>query len=154
MRGEYVKLTAEMFHRGVPADPWSAGLLRRREVRQAVRLRAVSDTSLTQGLYQGSTLAQLQIREFLVHHKVKGWRKTTKGLGRSGNDFERLEEQHPEFKGLADIHETITQLHELQLFRRRRRARPNPDLGVFDTRGRRRTEPPIHSQRRRGAVTR
>lgn len=116
MRGEYVKLTAEMFHRGLPADPWSAGLPRRREVRQAVQLRAVSDTSLTQGLYQGSTLTQLQMREFMVRHKVKGWRRTTKGRGTSGKDFERLEEQRPEFKGLADTHKTINQLHELQLF--------------------------------------
>src|SRR6516165_5996170 len=66
MRGEYVKLTAEMFRRGIPADPWSVGLLREPEIREAVRLRAVSDTSLTHGLYQGSTLTQLQMREFLV----------------------------------------------------------------------------------------
>jgi DNA polymerase I len=116
MRGEYVKLTAEMFRRGLPADPWSAGLLRMPEVRQAVRLRAVSDTSLTHGLYQGPTLSQLQMREFLVRHGVKGWRKTASGhFGTAGSDFERLEEQRPEFGGIADAHKMVTQLHELQL---------------------------------------
>jgi DNA polymerase I len=117
MRGEYVKLTAEMFYHGMPADPWSAGLLRMPEVRQAVRLRAVSDTSLTHGLYHGPTLTQLQMREFLVRHRVKGWRKTASGqFGTSGRDFQRLEQQRPEFDGIADAHKTVTQLHELQLF--------------------------------------
>jgi hypothetical protein len=37
------------------------------------------------------------MREFLVRHKVKGWRRTTKGRGTSGKDFQRLEEQRPEF---------------------------------------------------------
>jgi hypothetical protein len=117
MRGEYVKLTAEMFRRGLPADRWSARLLREPEVRHAVRLRAVSDTSLTHGLYQGLTLTQLQLREFLVRHKVKGWRKTAKGqLGTKGRDFERLEEHRSEFRGIAEAHRTVTHLHELQLF--------------------------------------
>jgi hypothetical protein len=117
MRGEYVKFTAEMFCRGMPADPWAAGLLRQPDVRKAVRLRAVSDTSLTYGLYQGPNLTQSQMREFLVRHQVKGWRRTTSGLlGTKGWDFERLEARHLEFRGIADAHKTITQLHELQLF--------------------------------------
>jgi hypothetical protein len=116
-RGEFVVLTAEAFCRGLPADPWAARLLRPAENRQAVRLRAVSDTNLTHGLYQGSTLTQLQMREFLIRHKVKDWRRTKSGqFGTAGRDFERLEERYPDkFTGLADVHKTITQLHELQL---------------------------------------
>jgi hypothetical protein len=47
--GEYVKFTAEIFARGIPADPWSSGLLRDVENRKALRLRAVSDQSLRTG---------------------------------------------------------------------------------------------------------
>jgi hypothetical protein len=55
--------------------------------------------------------------EFLVRHKVKGCRRTTSGqFGTSGRDFERLEEQRPDFEGIAEAHKTVTQLHELQLF--------------------------------------
>jgi DNA polymerase I len=117
-RGEYVKLTAEMFHLGMPADPWSADLLRQPEVRQAVRLRAVSDTDLTHGLYTGPTLTQAMVKEFVVRHKIKGWRPTDTGkLGASFKDFERLEARHPEeFNGLADTHKTIQQMHEFSIF--------------------------------------
>lgn len=117
MRGEYVKLTAEMFCIGMPADPWASRLLRQEEVRKAVRLRAVSDTDLTHGLYSGPTLTQAMVREFTVRHKIKGWRPTAKGkLGASFKDFERLEARRPEeFKGLADAHKMIQQLHEHQL---------------------------------------
>jgi hypothetical protein len=117
MRGEYVKFTAEMFCRGLPADPWSTGLLRSRENRTAIRLRAVSDTSLTHGLYTGLTLTQLQMREFVVRHKLT-WRTTKKTgqLGTAHRDFVALEQFHPEFCGLADATKTVDQLHELQLF--------------------------------------
>src|SRR5207342_457391 len=92
MFGEFVKFTAEIFARGIPADPWSAALLRDVEIRKAVRLRAVSDTSLTHGLYQGTTLTQLQLREFLVRHKIKDWRQTKTGkLGTKDRDFDLLE---------------------------------------------------------------
>jgi hypothetical protein len=104
MRGEYVKFTAEMFCRGIPADPWSAALLRPKKNRTALRLRAISDTSLTHGLYQGPSLTQLQMREFVVRHKLD-WRTTGKvgRLGIAHRDFVALEELHPEFRGLADI---------------------------------------------------
>ena len=96
--GEFVKFTAEIFARGIPADPWSAGMLRDTETRKAVRLRAVSDTSLTHGLYQGTTLTQLQLREFLVRHKIKGWHQTKTGkIGIKDRDFDLLEAQRPEF---------------------------------------------------------
>src|SRR4029079_13702130 len=49
-RGEYVALTAEICHRGIPFDPWAISRLRQREIRQALRLRLVSDQSLTFGL--------------------------------------------------------------------------------------------------------
>ena len=118
MRGEYVKLTAEMFRIGMPADTWAAPLLRQFEARKAVRLRAVSDTDLTHGLYTGPTLTQAMVKEFAIRHKIKGWRPTATGkLGASFKDFERLEARRPEeFKGLADAHKTIQQLHELNLF--------------------------------------
>jgi hypothetical protein len=115
--GEFVKFTAEIFVRGIPADPWSADLLRAAEIRKAVRLRAVSDTCLTHGLYQGATLSQLQLREFLARHNIKHWRRTKTGLlSTEAREFERLETERPaEFKGFADMHKTVKQLHELQL---------------------------------------
>lgn len=117
MFGEFVKFTAEIFARGIPSDPWSAPLLRDAEIRKAVRLRAVSDTSLSHGLYQGTELTQLQLREFLVRHKIKGWRHTKTGkFGTKNRDFDLLEAQRPEFRGLADVHKTVKQLHELQLY--------------------------------------
>jgi hypothetical protein len=116
--GEFVKFTAEIFARGIPADPWSAGMLRELETRTALRLRAVSDTSLTHGLYRGTTLSQAQLREFLVRHNIQGWRTTKKGkLGTKDSDFELLEAQLPgDYRGLADAHKMVKQLHELQLF--------------------------------------
>jgi hypothetical protein len=117
MFGEFVKFTAEIFARGLPADPWSSGMLRDIEMRKALRLRAVSDTNLTHGLYQGTTLTQLQMREFLARHNIKDWRRTESGeLGTKHHDFELLETRRPEFRGLADVHKTVKQLHELQLF--------------------------------------
>ena len=118
MRGEYVKFTAEIFRRGQPADPWSEPMLRRSEVRQALRLRAVSDTRLTYGLIKGSAIKQAQMREFVIRHKLSGWRTTPTGkLGTANRDLLALEERHPagEFRGIADIHKTVSQLHELQL---------------------------------------
>jgi DNA polymerase I-like protein with 3'-5' exonuclease and polymerase domains len=59
----------------------------------------------------------LQLREFLVRHRIKGWRQTKTGqLGTKSRDFELLENLHPQFRGLADAHKTVKQLHELQLF--------------------------------------
>jgi DNA polymerase I len=118
MYGEFVKFTAEIFRRGQPADPWSSNLLKDPGTRRALRLRAVSDTSLSHGLYQGTELTQAQMSEFLARHGIKQWRRTKKGkLGTKRKDFEQLEEQRPvEFKGLADVHRTVKQLHELQLF--------------------------------------
>jgi hypothetical protein len=115
--GEFVKFAAEIFARGIPADPWAAGLLRNAETRKALRLRAVSDTSLTHGLYEGATLSQLQLREFLVRHNIRNWRRTRTGiLGTKDRDFALLEAQRPEeFAGLADAHKTVKNLHELQL---------------------------------------
>jgi hypothetical protein len=118
VRGEYVKFTAEMFCRGIPADAWAAALLRSKENRAALRLRAVSDTKLTHGLYTGPNLTQLQMREFLTRHGLDNWRTTAKSgrLATAHRDFVSLEQRHPEFEGLADARKTIEQLHELQLF--------------------------------------
>lgn len=120
-RGEYVKFTAEIFRRGQPADPWAAPLLRQKEVRKAIRLRAVSDTSLTYGLYTGSTLKDAKVQEFVLRHGLSSsWRTTKSGkLGKAYRDFVALEAAYQktgQFKGLADAHKTISQLHELQLF--------------------------------------
>jgi hypothetical protein len=122
--GEFVKFTAEIFARGISGDPWSTGLLKDAAIRKALRLRAVSNTDLTYGLYQGTAeLTQEHMREFVIRHKLKGWRMTGGGkkgqplFGTKGRDFERLEEQFPKrFDGLADIHKTVKQLHEMQLF--------------------------------------
>jgi hypothetical protein len=70
-RGAYVKATAAMFVRGIPADPWSESRLRQPEKRQAIRMRAVSDESLTGGVYTGTTLQQAKLREFLVRHRIR-----------------------------------------------------------------------------------
>jgi len=119
MRGEYVKFTAEMFRHGQPADPWSAPLLRQSENRKALRLRAVSDTSLAHGLYNGPTLKQAQMREFVLRHGLSGWWRTTPSgkLGVAHRDFVTLEASHPKkFRGIADARKTVSQLHELRLF--------------------------------------
>jgi hypothetical protein len=104
----------------MPADPWSSGLLRESEVRKTVRLRAVSNTNLHHGLYQGTaSLSQLQLQEFLARHGIKDWRRTDDGkrLSTRGKDFERLEERYPKkFDGIADVHKTVSQLHDFQLF--------------------------------------
>jgi hypothetical protein len=117
LRGEYVKLTADVFYLGQPADPWVSELLRQPDIRQALRLRAVSDTNLTHGLYQGPELSQAMLREFIVRHKVKGWRQTRTGqLGTKVRDFEQLELRDDRFRGIADVHKMVKHLHELQLF--------------------------------------
>ena len=116
-RGEYVKLTAEVFYVGQPADPWAAGWLRQRETRQALRLRAVSDVSLTHGLYTGDTLRQAQLREFVVRHRLTDWRVTPSGrLGTANSDFIALAEKRAEYADLAEVDKTLTQLHEFRLF--------------------------------------
>jgi hypothetical protein len=120
LRGEYVKLTAEIFHEGQPADPWSTGHLRQPKTRRTLRLRAVSDENLTHGLYDGTKLTQAQLREFLVRHKIKekDWRKTEKAgkLGTAQRDWEALAKTQPEkFGGLPDAAKTVSQLREFQL---------------------------------------
>lgn len=115
-RGEYVKATAKMFVRGIPADPWTESRLRHPEKRQAIRLRAVSNESLTGGLYAGTALQQAKLREFVVRHRIKSWRVTQTGqLGTAQRDFRALAEQRSEFADLPDIAKTVSQLHELQL---------------------------------------
>jgi hypothetical protein len=103
--GEYVKFTAEMFRRGFPSDPWAAPLLRDLEIRKALRLRAVSNTSLTHGLYQGASLTQAMMKEFLLRHReIKHWRQTKGGdLGTKHSDFLLLEDLHPKFRGIAAV---------------------------------------------------
>jgi DNA polymerase-1 len=114
--GEYVKCTAEMFVRGIASDARAETRLRRPEIRQAIRLRAVSNESLTGGLYSGTALQQAKLREFLARHRIKGWRTTASGrLGTSRRDFQSLAEQRPEFADLPDIAKTVSQLHDLQL---------------------------------------
>jgi hypothetical protein len=118
MRGEYVKLAAEIFCAGQPADPWSADGFRQPEKRQAVRLRAVSNTSLTRGLYTADTLTNAKMKEFVErHHWESWWRRTPKTghFGKAGKDFTVLGDRHAEYKGLADVGKTLSQLHDLKL---------------------------------------
>src|SRR5262245_38374203 len=57
------------------------------------------------------------MREFVVRHKLSGWRLSRTGkLGTAHRDFVALEALHPEFRGIADASKAISQLHELQLF--------------------------------------
>jgi hypothetical protein len=125
LRGEYVKLAAEIFCAGLPADPWSSAGFRHTEKRQAVRLRAVSNTNLTQGLYIGDTLTQAKVDEFVIRHGWQdSWRRTpkTRKFGKAGRDWtalsERFPEGHPEhqkYKNLREIGKTLSQLHDLKL---------------------------------------
>jgi hypothetical protein len=120
MRGEYVKLTAEIFGRGQPADPWAAGWLRQAEARQNLRLRAVTQDSLTHGLYTGSTLTQAKMEEFLTRHgELKRWRRTTTGkLGTANRDFVALAERRKgekEFEALPHVDKFLNQVRELKL---------------------------------------
>jgi DNA polymerase I len=124
MRGEYVKLTAEIFRAGQPADPWAASWLGRRAIRQALRLRAVSDTSLTHDLYDGTKLTQKRLQEFIARYRIKGWRVTRSGrLSTANRDFIGLAEDHrfrdadgrSRFADLPDVDKILDQLHELQL---------------------------------------
>jgi hypothetical protein len=103
--GEYVKFAAEVFVRGISADPWAAGLLREPENRQVLRLRAVSDQTLSHGLFQeDATLPQPKLREFLVRHNIDSWRLTKHGkFGTKNQDFELLETANPDLKGIADV---------------------------------------------------
>jgi hypothetical protein len=115
VRGEYVALCAEIFHRGIPFDPWAMNWLRQREVRQALRLRIVSDQSLTLGLYEGTTFKMAALNEFVVRHKLP-WRRTETGrLSTSNDTFEAIARDHPEFSGLAEIRKTLGLLHEFKL---------------------------------------
>ena len=120
-RGEYVKLAAEIFCAGQPADPWSADGFRQTEKRQAVRLRAVSNTSLTQGLYTGDTLTNAKMKEFVERHGWQNWWRRTAKIGQFGKanrDFVTLAERYPEHEGyrnLQDVGKTLSQLHELKL---------------------------------------
>ena len=71
-RGEYTAFTAEVCHPGMPFDPWAMAHLRQREIRQALRLRLVSDDDLTFGLYDGATLKQARLAEFIVGTGCRG----------------------------------------------------------------------------------
>jgi hypothetical protein len=119
--GEFVKFCAEIFAAGIPADPWSSGLLRDSEVRKTLRLRAVADETLTQGLYRqdDASLTQARMKEFLIRHGLfNTWRRTRKGtLSTRNQDFELLEARLPkQFRGIADVHKLVKQLREWQLF--------------------------------------
>ena len=120
-RGEYVKLTAEIFHVGQPGDPWGTGLLRRPRTLETLRLRAASNVSLSQGLYEGDTLSQVKLREFLIRHgELDNWRRTekTKALGTANRDFVALAERHPEhepYADLANLDKVLDQIHKFQM---------------------------------------
>jgi hypothetical protein len=114
-RGEYVAFTAEVGNRGIPFDPWAMGYLRRSEVRQGLRLRLVSDQDLTHGLYDGTSLTQARLAEFIVRHGLR-WKRTATGkLAIRNKAFEALAANHPEFAGLAEIEKTLKLLHEFRL---------------------------------------
>jgi DNA polymerase-1 len=114
-RGEYVALTAEVCHNGIPFDSWAMGRLQQREIRQALRLRLVSNESLAFGLYDGATLKQARLKEFAVRHKLP-WKRTPTGrLSTSRETFEYIARDHPEFAGLAEIQKTLSMLHEFEL---------------------------------------
>jgi hypothetical protein len=117
-RGEYVKLTAEVFHVGQPADPWSADHLKKPATRRTLRLRVVCDPSLTHGLWDGSKLTQARLREFLVRHRIRNWRITATGkLGTANRDFEALASARPkDFTGLPEVDKSLRQLREFQMF--------------------------------------
>jgi len=84
------------------------------DVRQALRLRLVSDKKLTHGLYEGATLKQKRLDEFVVRHGLS-WETTSKGVSTRDELFERLAISHPEFAGLHDIKKTLSMLREFQL---------------------------------------
>ena len=121
MRGEYVKLAAEIFCAGQPGDRWSADGFRQPEKRQAVRLRAVSNTKLTHGLYGGDTLTRAKMDEFITRHNWQGWwRRTPKSgqFGKSKRDFAALAERFPKhegYKNLREVGKTLSQLYDLKM---------------------------------------
>jgi len=124
-RGEYVKLSADIFAAGQPADPWAASRLRCEETRRLLRLRAVSNVDLSHGLYNEGRLRQAAMDEFVIrHHWGDWWRLTgkTKRFGKANRDFEILAERYPEghpehqqYKDLPDVDKMLKQLREFQL---------------------------------------
>jgi hypothetical protein len=115
-RGEYVALTAQVADNGIPFDPWAMSWLNRPDIRHQLRLRLVSSEDLTHGLYEGTTLKQNRLREFVVRHGLP-WPKTPKSgrLRTADAVFEEIAETHPEFAGLAEIKKTLSMLHEFEL---------------------------------------
>jgi hypothetical protein len=114
-RGSYIAFVAGVFHRGIPFDGAAMTWLSRKEVRRALRLRLVSDESLTLGLYEGSTLKQARLAEFVLRHSLS-WPKTATGrLSISKRTFEKIAEAHPDFAGIAEIERTLKLLHEFKL---------------------------------------
>ena len=134
-RGEYVGLTAEICHRGIPFDSAAIGQLQRKDIRQALRLRLVSDQDLTQGLYEGATLKQALARRvraaaraaMAAHRNRADCRKRPR---RSSGSPE--ESPHSEFAGLAEIKKTRRIAARIPADRRCRRPMPHADLGVLD----------------------
>jgi hypothetical protein len=116
-RGAYVRLTAEVEDRGIQFDPRVMGHLRQNQVREALRLRIVSDRDLTHGLYDGAHLTQLRLQEFILRHKLR-WSKTATGLWSTSNAvFERLAARDPKkrFDGLAEAQKTVKLLKDFAL---------------------------------------
>jgi DNA polymerase I-like protein with 3'-5' exonuclease and polymerase domains len=99
----------------MPFDRWAIARLRQREIRQALRLRLVSDQSLTFGLYEGATLKRALLSEFALRHQLPWARTATGQLSTKAEAFERIAKDHPEFAGLAEIQKTLSVLHELEL---------------------------------------
>jgi hypothetical protein len=114
-RGEAVAVSAEVADAGIPFDPWAMSWLRQREVRQAARLRLVSNENLTHGLYDGSTLRKARLDEFVLRHKLQ-WRRTRTGqLSTKAEVFDELARDHPEFASLAEVQKSLGLLHEFDL---------------------------------------
>jgi len=116
MRAEYVKFTAEMFHRGQPADRREEPLLRQPKVRKDLRLRAVSDTRLTHDCSTARPSSKRTCASSSYATKCPAGAPHPSGkLATANRDLLALETRHSEFHGIADVHKTVSQLHELQL---------------------------------------
>jgi DNA polymerase-1 len=118
-RGEYVALTAEICDFGIPFDPLAMQWLGRRDIRQLLRLRLVSDEKLTQGIYDDKgSLKQKLLKEFVIRHGLD-WPTVgpegKKRLSTKDEIFEELAKVHPEFGNLAEIKKTLSMLREFEL---------------------------------------
>src|SRR5262249_28822721 len=107
--------TGEVEDAGIPMDKWAMGHLQRPEVRQALRLRLVSDQSLSHGLYDATKLTQAAIAEFALRHGLR-WRKTATGMLSTSNAwFERLGQNLPEFASIGEVEKSLKLLREFKL---------------------------------------